>query len=151
MDSIPLHIDASRALQSLDIKEKSGRRYVFDPVRRHWYLLTKEEWVRQVFIRIISEKVSLSRVAVEKSIKVNQRLKRFDLVIMDRQLRPFLLAEFKSPAINLNDQVFRQAAVYNSTLRVPYLLISNGFQHYLCRIDLETKAFTFLAEFPEIP
>lgn len=144
-----LHIDPSKALQSLKIKENDGRRIIFDPVRRQWYVLTKEEWVRQVFIQILSEKVALSRVAVEKAITVNEQKKRFDLVIMDRQLQPFLLAEFKNPEVKLDNNVFRQAAIYNTALQVPYLLISNGFQHYLCKINFETQSFQFLSELPD--
>jgi len=141
-------IDPSRALQQIKIKEENGARYVLDPVRKKYILLTKEEWVRQIFILILSDYFSPSKMAVEKRIKVDQLTKRFDLVIMDHSLKPFLLAEFKRPDVIINERTFQQAFLYHSVLKVPYLLVSNGIHHYLCHANPDLGKFEFLESIP---
>jgi len=143
-----LNLDASKALQSLTIKEEKGIRYVWDPIRRKNFQLSKEEWVRQIFILILGDYFSYSNMAVEKGIKVNQRLKRFDLMVMDGQLNALVLAEFKNPEVPITHSAFEQAARYNSVLKVPYLLISNGLDHYFCKVNFDHREFTFYEELP---
>lgn len=143
-----LNLDGSKALQSLSIKEEKGIRYVWDPIRRKYVQLTKEEWVRQIFVLILGDYFSFSNMAVEKGIKVNQRQKRFDLMVFDQQLQALVLAEFKNPEIAINQRTFEQAARYNSVLKVPYLLISNGVDHFLCKVNFEDMQFSFYKELP---
>lgn len=143
-----LNLDGSTALQSLSIKEDKGIRYVWDPIRRKYVQLTKEEWVRQIFVLILGEYFSFSNMAVEKGIKVNQRQKRFDLMVFDQQLQALVLAEFKNPEIAITQHTFEQAARYNSVLKVPYLLVSNGLDHYFCKVNFKEMEFSFYEELP---
>lgn len=143
-----LNLDGTKALQSLSIKEDKGIRYVWDPIRRKHIQLTKEEWVRQIFVLILGEYFSYSNMAVEKGVKVNQRQKRFDLMVFDNQLQALVLAEFKNPEIAITRNAFEQASRYNSVLKVPYLLISNGLDHYFCKVNFEHVEFTFYEELP---
>ena len=48
----------------------------------------------------------------------------------------------------LTRETFFQAGRYNQHIHAPFLLISNGMQHYCCRIDLVSNAFNFLTEIP---
>jgi formyltetrahydrofolate deformylase len=41
------------------------------------------------------------------------------------------------------------ASRYNMVLKVDYLIVSNGLQHYCCRIDYEHNSYTFLQDIPE--
>jgi hypothetical protein len=143
-----LQIEAGDVFQSLSIKEKEGKRFVFDPIRKDWFILTKEEWVRQIFIGVLSRYFSPAHIAIEKKIKLSHVEKRFDLVVMNKDLTPLLLAEFKNPEVELNEAVFRQIALYNSRLSAPYLLISNGIIHYLCNVDTQNGDIQFLNAFP---
>lgn len=123
---------------------------IFDPVRNKWVKLTPEEWVRQNLIRFLNEekKFPLSRMAVEKELTVNNLKKRSDLVIHDKTGNRFLLAECKAPEIKLSSATFEQAARYNLTLKVPYLLITNGLKHYCAKINFETQSFEIQSDLP---
>jgi hypothetical protein len=74
--------------------------------------------------------------------------KRSDLVIYDRKGSKVLLAEFKAPSVKITEKVFHQIANYNSIYKIPLLLVSNGIEHYYCRIDFEQSNFTFITELP---
>jgi hypothetical protein len=38
--------------------------------------------------------------------------------------------------------------MYNMTLTVDYLVVTNGLTHYACRIDHNERTYTFLKEIP---
>ena len=83
-------------------------------------------------------------------LKINGKMKRFDLIVFDRQAKPWLLVECKSFEIQLNDKAALQAAEYNHLLNCPYLMLSNGIDSFVCRIDFENKTTTFLNELPTL-
>ena len=45
--------------------------------------------------------------------------------------------------------VFDQITRYNMVLKVDYLIVSNGMQHYCCRMDYENQSYTFLQDIPD--
>lgn len=124
---------------------------VFDPIRKKWIILTPEEWVRQHFINYLLEekKVPKSLIKVEGGLKFNQLQKRSDILVYDRHGKPVLLIECKSPNVVLSSKTFEQAAVYNTSYRVLYMGISNGIDHYYCRMDYENNSFSYLKDLPE--
>lgn len=128
--------------------EDGGR--IFDPVRRAWVALTPEEWVRQHVLNHLVHDLGcpLPLIAVEKKLVMNGLTRRADIVVHDRTGRPVLLVECKAPEVKLEQAVFEQAARYNTVYRVPLLLISNGMQHYCCRVARSDGAFTFLPAVP---
>ncbi|HEY8403618.1 MAG TPA: type I restriction enzyme HsdR N-terminal domain-containing protein [Flavobacteriales bacterium] len=136
-------------LQS-QLRHKNNVAEVWDIVRKKWILLTPEEWVRQHLIQYLhTEKgFSIGLMAVEKAIQFNGMMRRYDLVLYNQQSQPVLLAECKAPDIRITQQVFDQAARYNLVMKVPYLLITNGLEHYCSRIDFENSSFEFLREIP---
>ena len=144
----PLTINPEGILASLSIREQEGKRYIWDPVRRKHVVLTKEEWVRQIFIGLLSAYFPHARMAVEKRVRVNGLDQRFDLLVYDKQLSPILLAEFKNPDVPLDDSVFHQALRYNQVLKVPFLLLSNGIVHYLCKYAAEHGSYEFYETWP---
>lgn len=135
----------------LKIKTENGKTMVFDVIRKKFVVLTPEEWVRQHFIQfLVNEKnYPAALMAVEKQLTVNSRLRRFDLLSYNRKGEPFLIAEFKAPGVNISQETFDQAVRYNMALKVRYIVISNGMQHFACEIDYEKNGFTFLKEIPE--
>jgi hypothetical protein len=44
--------------------------------------------------------------------------------------------------------VFNQIARYNMTLKVEFLMVTNGLKHYCCKIDFENEKFIFLNDIP---
>lgn len=139
-------------LPSYDFKlnEQGGKKYIFDMWRKKWVVLTPEEWVRQHLLRFLSEERNFPRLllAVEKSLKFNSLQKRCDIVAYSRQHRPLLLVECKAPTVALKEAVFAQIAHYNFVLQVPYLLVSNGLEHYFCRVNYEKGKMEFAQELP---
>lgn len=114
------------------IKGTSGKEFIFDEVRRQWVLLTPEEWVRQNFLQYLLQVKGYpsSLVAVEKEIKLGDLIKRFDIVVYNQQMQPWLMVECKEMNEVLNEKVLSQALRYNINLKVQYILITNGSYCY---------------------
>jgi type I site-specific restriction-modification system R (restriction) subunit len=132
-------------------KTEGTKKYIFDSVRKRFVLLTPEEWVRQHFIRYLTEekKYPESLMAVEKQIVLNGKLFRFDLLVYRRNGQPLLIAEFKAPGVKISQETFDQVVRYNMVLKVGRVVVSNGLQHFVCEIDYETSSYRFLKEVPE--
>ncbi|MBN1339712.1 MAG: type I restriction enzyme HsdR N-terminal domain-containing protein [Bacteroidales bacterium] len=135
---------------SFRIRESSGRDEIFDETRKKFVALTPEEWVRQHFIRyLITEKaVPVSHIVVEASFKLFGLVKRSDIVVSDRKGEPVLLVECKAPHVNITQQTFDQIARYNMALKVKYLVVTNGLNHYCCIIDHTAGSYRFMEEIP---
>ena len=113
-------------------------------------MLTPEEWVRQNFVRFILEELAYPRsmVKVESGLKVNQLQKRSDVVVYDRNARPFLLAECKSWKIPISQDAFDQILIYNQQMDAPYLVLTNGIHHFCCEMDRKSGKARFLNTIP---
>lgn len=130
---------------------KDGKRQIFDTLRRCYVALTPEEWVRQHFVNYLctAKGYPPALMANEVQIMLNGMKKRCDTVVYDKELRPRVIVEYKAPTVKLTKEVFAQISRYNLTLRVDYLIVSNGVQHYCCRMDYENNSYTFLQEIPD--
>jgi hypothetical protein len=135
---------------SFRIKTIEGKVFLFDALRKKYVRLTPEEWVRQNFVQflIVEKKYSVSLIAVEAGVKVNNNPQRADLVVFDRSGSPILVAEFKAPEIKISQQAFDQIVRYNMQLRVKYLIVSNGMDHFCCQINYADNSYVFLSEIP---
>ncbi len=123
---------------------------IFDPLRRKYVALTPEEWVRQHFVHyLVKEKgYPASRIANETAIRLNSLSRRCDTVVYNKQLEPLMILEYKEPRVTITQQVFDQVARYNSVLRVPYIVVSNGISHFCYRINYATQEYQFLTDIP---
>lgn len=132
------------------IKKQNEKYLIFDSQRKRYVSLTPEEWVRQHFIRFLIEEKGFppALLAVEKQLIVNGLQKRCDAVLFNREAQPVLIIEFKAPTVAINQNTFDQVAVYNSGLNVDYFIISNGLEHYCCKVNKETQNYDFLTELP---
>ncbi|MDR1683354.1 MAG: type I restriction enzyme HsdR N-terminal domain-containing protein [Candidatus Symbiothrix sp.] len=133
----------------LKIKEQNAKTLVFDRLRKQYVRLTPEEWVRQHFIHYLIEqkKYPEGLLANEVSIVLGNVNRRCDTVLYDLQLRPRMIIEYKAPAVTMTQAIFDQALRYNMCLNVNYLILSNGLQHFCCRIN--GNEYSFLKEIPE--
>ena len=124
---------------------------VLGEVRKKWLVLLPEEFVRQLLLQFLIRdmKYNRNRITVERGVAVNGDPKRTDILVFDNDMRPFLLIECKAPKVPLTTDTFRQAAHYNGPLQVPYLMISNGRQSYVARIDYKAEDYRFLPAVPE--
>jgi len=135
---------------SFRLKKEDGKVFIFDGIRKKFVVRTPEEWVRQHFIQyLIKEKnYSPTLMVVEKKVMVNGQPQRFDLLIYNRKGAPHVVAEFKAPNVRISQQTFDQAVRYNMKLRVKYIIISNGMEHFICKVDYEKNTYAFLKEIP---
>jgi hypothetical protein len=85
---------------------------------------------------------------VEKEILVNNLKKRFDIVTYNASGEMKVLIECKAARIELDASVFDQAARYNLSLKVPYLVITNGMKHYCAEVSVESKSISYLNNIP---
>ena len=149
----PLDLLLDRFALQLQLKQESAKRYIRCFVRRTWLVLQPEEFVRQLLLLFLVEDMhyNRNRITVERGLEVDDQKKRTDILVFDPQMRPFLLIECKAPKVKLTDQTFRQLSTYNGPLAVPYLMISNGRESYVCRMDYENQTYEFLNAPPEYP
>lgn len=131
-------------------RTENGQLQIFDPVRRKYVALTPEEWVRQHFIHFLIENknVPLSHIAVEKSIRVSNLAKRADIVVFKGGLKPVLVVECKASSVEITEEVFHQVLRYNMSLRVDFLVLTNGIQHVYCRVDYNKQKADFIEDLP---
>ncbi|MCL2597843.1 MAG: type I restriction enzyme HsdR N-terminal domain-containing protein [Paludibacter sp.] len=133
------------------VKKVNSKLQIFDSQRKKYVTLTPEEWVRQHFVRFLIEEKHFpsSRLAVEYTLKIKDMERRCDIVVFAKNGKPQIIIEIKAPQIILNQAVFDQIAIYNSQLNVDYYIISNGLEHYCCRVDRENSRYEFLPEIPD--
>ena len=109
---------------------------IFDILRKKYIALTPEEWVRQHFVHFLVEHKGYpaALMANEIQLKVGEKTLRADSVLYSRDLKPRMIIEYKAPHIPITQKVFDQISIYNMLLHVDYLVVSNGLQHYICKI-----------------
>lgn len=132
------------------IRTKEEKYYIFDVLRRKYVSLTPEEWVRQHFIHFLIKQKGYPQglLANEVQVKLNGTQKRCDTVLYNRDLAARMIIEYKAPKVEITQAVFDQITRYNMTLKVEYLVVSNGINHYCCHIDYGKNSYTFLKEIP---
>jgi hypothetical protein len=135
---------------SFRISGKEGEEIILDTIRKKYVRLTPEEWVRQNFVRyLINEgKYPPGLIGIEVMSKYNNLKKRVDILVHDRSGNPVLIVECKAPDVEINEKVFDQIATYNMGFKVPYIIVTNGIDHYACRIYHEEKKYDFLLVIP---
>ncbi|CDA75101.1 putative uncharacterized protein [Bacteroides sp. CAG:530] len=134
----------------LKISNDAGKYSVFDVLRKKYIALTPEEWVRQHFVHYLIEHKGFPQalLANEVQIRLNATKKRCDTVLYRRDLSARLIVEYKAPSVEITQAVFDQITRYNMVLKVDYLIVTNGLQHYCCQIDYTRQAYCFLPEIP---
>ncbi|SHN05760.1 type I restriction enzyme HsdR N-terminal domain-containing protein [Polaribacter sp. KT 15] len=133
------------------IKSNENNMLIFDILRKKFLVLTPEEWVRQHFVLYLLEekKYPKSLIAVEKQLTINNRKKRTDILIFNAKGEPDIIVECKAPSIKITQATFDQIARYNLKLKANYLIVTNGLQHFYCKMDFENETYIFLKDIPD--
>jgi len=110
------------------IKKEENKEFIFDALRKKWLLLTPEEWVRQNFVQYLIKikNYPSALIALEKEIWLGELKKRFDVLIYNKDHKPWMMIECKGREIKLNDAVLQQALRYNISVPVEFIVITNG-------------------------
>ena len=135
----------------IKIGEKDGKRTIFDFLRRKYVALTPEEWVRQHFTHFLVEHKGYPQglLGNEIELRIGEKRVRCDSILYNKVAQPQMIIEYKAPTIQIQQKTFDQIAAYNLLLKVDYLIVSNGLQHYCCRMDYEHQKYTFLKDIPD--
>ena len=135
---------------NLQIKSIENKKYIFEPIRKKWLLCTPEEWVRVNCINYIihTKGYPPSLISVEHQIDIYGLKKRFDLLVHNINLSPYILIECKSTSVKINQKTFDQIIQYNLKLKCPYLMITNGLNHYVCNVNQNEKKIEFVDSVP---
>lgn len=144
-------MDLLQFQSDLKIRLMDGQKKIFCLIRKKWLVLQPEELVRQLFIHYLiqSRGYAIEKIAVERLIRINGLMKRFDILVYDQQIRPFILVECKSMFVELNQEVMDQAGAYNLSLDVPYIVVTNGRKTICYAMNYETKNSQLLNDIPK--
>jgi len=133
------------------IKKKDEKYTIYDSLRRKYVPLTPEEWVRQNFVSFLinERKFPQGLIANEQKVMINNQPKRCDTIVYDNHSEPLMVVEYKSPYVEITQEVFDQIAVYNTELKVKYLIVTNGLVHICCKINLVDNTYIYLPKIPD--
>lgn len=134
----------------IKIVRRNGVFKIYDRLRKNYFVLTPEEYVRQSFVNwLVTEKeYPESLMANEIGISLNETYKRCDTVIFSNNGKPLVICEYKAPNVEITQSVFDQIARYNMVLKAPVLIVSNGLKHFCCVLDLSFTSYKFLPVIP---
>ena len=132
-------------------KNSENKVAIFDEIRKKFIIVTPEEWVRQHVVQFLlqDKKYPKSHINVEKLLKINGLIKRYDVVVYKPDGNISILVECKAPEVKISQSTFDQIARYNMTLKAEYLMVTNGLNHYFCKMDYENDKYDFLSELPK--
>lgn len=127
-----------------------GRPTVYDPLRRKEVVLTPEEGVRQGMVRHLITQLGYppELMANEVSLRVGKLARRCDTLVRSPRLTPLMILEYKAPSVRLSPEVVEQIYRYNSVLRVPVLVITNGRTLYAYRVGYDGAPTRLLSRLP---
>jgi hypothetical protein len=135
------------------LKKSSGQVWIWDIIRRKYIVLTPEEWVRQHFVHYLIYHKNYPRplIKVERGLTYHQLQKRSDIVVFNREGKPWMIVECKAPDQLLSQRTAVQASVYNKTLQANFLVITNGLLHLFFATDWQKEITESIPELPSFP
>ncbi|HET6723316.1 MAG TPA: type I restriction enzyme HsdR N-terminal domain-containing protein, partial [Chitinophagaceae bacterium] len=72
-------------------------------------------------------KYPVELIALEKEIQLGELRKRFDILVYDRNHKPWMLIECKAGESRLDEKVLYQVLRYNISMPANFLIITNGY------------------------
>ena len=136
---------------SFRFKNNQNKIAVFDELRKKFIILTPEEWVRQHCVKFLQNEKEYpsSLINVEKQLKLAGLTKRYDIVVFEPDGKIKIIVECKAPSVKITQETFDQIARYNLSLNADLLMVTNGMEHFFCRMDYENENYIFLKDLPE--
>ena len=130
------------------IKKEKEKEFIFCIIRKSWYSITPEEWVRQNFLLYLTHvlKFPASLIAVEKQLQIGEVKKRFDIVIYKDSL-PFMIIECKEMNVPLSESTIRQVLNYNANIQAEIMVVTNG--SYCAGFEKKGNEFVEIFKLPE--
>ena len=106
--------------------------------------------MRQHFVHFLVEHKGYPKglLANEVELRIGEKRLRCDTILYNKEATPRMIIEYKAPTIQLQQKTFDQISAYNLLLKVDYLIVSNGLQHYCCKMDYAEQRYIFLKDIP---
>ena len=106
----------------------SGEVEVWAAVRGVWLRLTPEEEVRRRVVRHLVERLGVppTHIVEEYPVNLNSQPQRADIVVVGKDLKPWLVVECKAPEVEITQSVIDQVVRYNSVIGAPQVMVTNG-------------------------
>ncbi|MGX7590937.1 type I restriction enzyme HsdR N-terminal domain-containing protein [Candidatus Karelsulcia muelleri] len=132
----------------MNLKTFNGKRYVFCLIRKKYYLLTKEELVRQkiIYYLIKNRGYKVQEIYVELNSSFYNIKNRIDILVLKNN-RPFIIVECKSPEIKISSKSFDQIMKYYLRFKSQYLVLTNGIKNII--FELKNNGIEFLKKIPK--
>lgn len=127
-------------------KKKNNKIYIFCIIRKNFYLLTPEEWVRQhtLHFLIFDKKYDPRSISVEVTLQCR---KRADIIVYKRE-SPYIIVECKSPYGRITQKNLEQIILYHMILKSSYLMLTNGLKHIFYKFDGKNQKLLSSIEIP---
>ena len=74
--------------------------------------------------------------------------KRFDILVYDKELKPFLLVECKRTEVEITQKTIDQVLAYNHTLNAPNIFLTNGLSHFI--LAKQGNNYSFQSNLPKM-
>lgn len=109
-------------------KGADGGLEVWAPQRGLWLRLTPEEEVRRRVVRHLVERlrVPATHIVEEYPVMLNGQPQRADIVVVDRDMKAWLVVECKAPEVAITQSVIDQVVRYNSVIGARQVVVTNG-------------------------
>src|SRR5690606_19580218 len=96
---------------------------------------------------VYSKNYPSTLVSIEKKIMLGEMAKRFDVLIYNKDHKPWMMVECKAMEVPLSEDVLSQVLRYNLAVPVSYLVITNG--KYCMAFKKQEMTLIPLSEIPE--
>ncbi len=143
MEIITFDLQLLNYKKDMITKVMDGKNYLWDALRKKYVKADPEEWVRQLLLKYLLEKGKYpqGRLSVEKEFFINKLSKRFDIVANSASGNPICLVECKAPHVRLGTRVLDQTMRYNTELHAPYIILSNGIETAMAKVNFSEKSY----------
>lgn len=148
-----IEIDLLSAQSGIKIRRTTTGEQIFDIVRKKWITLQPEEWVRQLIVLYLNKmnQFPLNHFSIEKEVRKGIKRGRWDILIFDQFMKPFILIECKSPQVPITEKVILQASMYNIEIQAPFICLTNGLNTCCIHLSQNFQKPVFLNQFPIYP
>ena len=129
------------------VKNEHGKEIIFCIIRKRWFKITPEEWVRQNFLLYLIHVLHYPAVliAVEKQLITADVKKRFDIVVYKDSV-PFMIVECKEMNVALSGNTISQILNYNVNIQAEIMVVTNG--NYCAGFEKKGNEFVEIYELP---
>src|SRR6056297_22484 len=125
---------------------EDGHKWLFNPVLKKRFKNRPEQRVRLQWVDFLLNQTdwNKNRIGFETPVQLRRedRALRADLLLYSDDVAPYALIECKSDQIKLSDSTAVQAARYNSLLHAPYIILTNGREDLVYKVEDVTAKST---------